>query len=302
MAGDFRSPLRSDANTGRVALVSGGGTGLGRATALELARSGAGVVLVGRRVELLERTRQEIEDLGGAALVAPADVREPEAVERVVDAAIERFGHVDVLVNNAGKSIRRSIELSYERLHDFERTMQLNYFGAVQMTLALLPSMRERQAGHIVNVSSVGVQARVPRFSAYVASKAALDAFSDCIAAEVAHDGVHITTIHMPLVRTPMIEPTKIYSAFPAISPEEAADRICKAIVFEPRRISTPLGNVAALANAISPTSMDTLRNLAFQLFPDSQAARGGDEEDGRSERISLAGTVFARVARGVHW
>jgi len=143
---------------------------------------------------------------------------------------------IDYLVNNAGRSIRRSVHLSYDRMHDFERTMTLNYFAAVRMILALVPHMKERRFGHVVNVSSIGVQTAPPRFSAYVASKAALDAFSRVAASETFGDGVTFTTIHMPLVRTPMIRPTRIYDAFPTLSPEDAAQLVVRALVDRPKR------------------------------------------------------------------
>jgi short-subunit dehydrogenase len=206
-----------------------------------------------------------------------------------------------VLVNNAGHSIRRSVALSYGRMHDFERTMQLNYLAPVRLVLNFLPGMRERQRGHVVNISSAGVQVKVPRFAAYIASKAALDAFSDCVAAEVRHDHVSFTTIYMPLVRTPMIEPTRIYRAFPAMRPAEAASMVCDAIRYKPRRIGTPVGAAAAVGNAVSPRSVDAVRNAAYRLFPDSSAARGEPGRDDLDE-ATLLGQAFARLGRGVHW
>src|SRR6266853_3972747 len=152
--------------------------------------------------------------------------------------------------------MRRSIALSYERFHDFERTMQLNYFGAVRLILGLLPSMTERRFGHIVNISSIGVQANPPRFSAYVASKAALDAFTRVVASEVIGDGVTFTTIHMPLVRTPMIAPTKMYDSFPTITPDEAADMICEAMRAKPKHLGTRLGTFGEISYALFPKAV----------------------------------------------
>ena len=183
--------------------------------------------------------------------------------------------NVDMLVNNAGRSIRRSIALSYDRFHDFERTMQLNYFGAVKLIIGLLPHMRERGSGHIVNVSSIGVQTNPPRFSAYVASKAALDAFTRVVASEVLGDGVTFTTIHMPLVRTPMIAPTKMYDAFPTITPEEAADMICEALRGRPKEMGTRLGKFGEVAYSALAQLVDRLLHLAYRVFPDSAAAKG---------------------------
>jgi short-subunit dehydrogenase len=184
--------------------------------------------------------------------------------------------------------------------------MQLNYFGAVRLILRLLPQMRERKSGHIINISSIGVQTNTPRFSAYVASKAALDAFSRCIASEVVDDGVSITTIHMPLVRTPMIKPTRMYNRFPTITPERAADMIGDAIIHKPKRIATPLGTLGQLLYAINPKSIDYILNSAYKLFPDSRAARGEERRDeaprAADEDASAEQVAFAYLMRGIHW
>ena len=153
----------------------------------------------------------------------PCDLTDIDDIERMANEVLDQHGHVDVLINNAGKSIRRSVNRSYDRFHDYQRTMQLNYFAPVKLILELLPTMRERGTGHIINISTIGLQMNTPRFAAYLASKAALDAFSRSIAPEIIGDGVHVTTVYMPLVRTPMIAPTKIYDRFPTLSPEEAA-------------------------------------------------------------------------------
>src|SRR5204862_6837218 len=181
----------------------------------------------------------QIERAGGAADAHPCDLADEADIDRMVDEVLAEYDGVDVLINNAGRSIRRSIERSYDRMHDFRRTMELNYFGPVKLILRLLPGMRERGSGQIVNVSTLGVQTNTPRFSAYVASKAALDAFSRSVASEVVDDGVHFSTVYMPLVRTPMSAPTGHYQNFPAKSPEEAADMICEAITGRHKRVST---------------------------------------------------------------
>ncbi len=213
---------------GRVVLVTGASSGIGKAASMKIAEAGGIVLLVARTAEKLEETRDTIEARGGTAYVHAADLSNMEDIDRMADEVLAQHGHVDILVNNAGRSIRRSIALSYDRFHDFERTMQLNYFGAVKLILKLLPVMRERRSGQIINVSSIGVQTNTPRFSAYVASKAALDAFSRCIASEIIDDGVYVSTIYMPLVRTPMIKPTKMYDRFPTITPDKAADMITR--------------------------------------------------------------------------
>jgi NAD(P)-dependent dehydrogenase (short-subunit alcohol dehydrogenase family) len=290
-----------DAVRDRIVMITGASSGIGKSAALKIGAAGGTVLLVARTPEKLEETKAQVEEHGGVAHVHPCDLSDLDDIDRMAAEALERHGRVDILVNNAGRSIRRSVALSYDRMHDFERTMQLNYFGALKLILALLPTMRERKFGHIINISSIGVQTNTPRFSAYVASKAALDAFSRCIASEVRDDGIHITTIHMPLVRTPMIAPTKMYNAFPTISPDDAADMICEAIIHRPKRIATRMGSLGEIAYAIVPGSMDLVLNNAYHLFPDSKAARG-EAEAGPPEQVSRRGAAFARVWRGVHW
>ncbi|MDP9092600.1 MAG: SDR family oxidoreductase [Actinomycetota bacterium] len=291
---------------GKTVLITGASSGIGRATALRVGAAGGRVILVARTADKLEQTRQEIEDLGGIAFVHRCDLSDMTDIERLAKEVLDEHRRVDVLVNNAGRSIRRSITLSYDRFHDFERTMQLNYFGAVRLILSLLPVMRQpspdgRKGGHIINISSIGVQTNTPRFSAYVASKAALDAFSRCIASEVIDDGVHLTTIHMPLVRTPMIAPTTMYDRFPTITPAEAAEMICRAMIRKPKKVGTTLGNIGELAYQVAPRGVDVILNAGYKMFPDSRAARGGDRP-GKAEEPSTESVAFAHILRGVHW
>jgi NAD(P)-dependent dehydrogenase (short-subunit alcohol dehydrogenase family) len=299
--GLFQDRSLSGAVRGKVVLITGGSSGIGKATAVKCADAGATVLLVARSVEKLEETKAEIERAGGVAHIHRCDMSDMEDVERMAEDVLAYHGHVDILVNNAGRSIRRSVELAYERFHDYERTMQVNYFGAVRLILALLPTMQARKSGHIINISSIGTQTNPPRFSAYVASKAALDAFGRVIASEVIDDGVHITTIHMPLVRTPMIAPTRMYDVFPAISPEEAAEMIAEAMVEQPKKVATRLGTLGELIYAISPTTSDRILNQAYKLFPESQAAKGksGEAPDKAPSTEALA---FAHLMKGVHW
>jgi NAD(P)-dependent dehydrogenase (short-subunit alcohol dehydrogenase family) len=229
--------------------------------------------------------------------VYPCDLSNMEAIDAMADAVLNDFGHVDVLVNNAGRSIRRAVIESLDRFHDFERTMQLNYFGSVRLILKLLPSMTHRKAGQVINISSIGVLANAARFSAYVASKAALDAFSRCLSAEVKHKNIEITAIYMPLVRTPMIAPTKIYDYVPAWSPEKAGDTVLKAILDRPKSVATPLGTAASISYALWPKINDFILNKGFQLFPSSSAAKGV-----REQKPTLEQVVFANVLRGEHW
>jgi thioester reductase-like protein len=290
-----------EALSGKHVLITGSSSGIGRAAALKVAAAGGIPLLVARNVDKLEEVRAEIVAAGGTAYVYAADVSDIDSIERLLERVLADHASVDFLVNNAGRSIRRSIALSYERFHDFERTMQLNYFGAVKLIIGLLPAMRERGSGHIVNVSSIGVQTNPPRFSAYVASKAALDAFSRVVASEVVGDGVTFTTIHMPLVRTPMIAPTKMYDAFPAISPEEAADMICEAMRSRPKQMGTFIGKFGEVAYSLNPSAVDRLLHLAYRVFPDSAASKGQLEAE-VDERVSFEQIAMATLTRGVHW
>jgi short-subunit dehydrogenase len=305
----FKDRSLAGAVAGKTVLITGASSGIGEASALQVAAAGANVVLVARTREKLEATKERIEAEGGTAFVHPCDLSDIEDIERMADEVLAEHGTVDVLVNNAGRSIRRSVALSYDRFHDYERTIQLNYFGSLKLIMKLLPAMREQKRGHIINISSIGVQTNTPRFSAYVASKAALDAFSRCIASEIIDDGIHITTIHMPLVRTPMIAPTKMYDAFPTITPEEAAEMIATAMIGKPKKVATRLGNFGELLYAISPKASDAILNTGYKLFPDSKAAKGATKDaDGKpseekpEEEVSTEGVAFAYLMRGVHW
>ncbi len=297
----FKDRNLTGAVRGKVVLITGASSGIGRATAVKVADAGATVLLVARSVDKLEETKEEIVAAGGVAHIHRCDLADVEDVQRMAEEVLTYHGHVDILVNNAGRSIRRSVALSYDRFHDYERTIQLNYLGALRLILALLPAMRARKSGHIINISSIGTQTNPPRFSAYVASKAALDAFSRVIASEVKDDGVHITTINMPLVRTPMIAPTRMYDMFPAITPEEAAEMIAKAMVNKPKKVATKLGNFGELLYAVAPKASDTILNTAYKLFPDSQAAKGKGEEK-REQAPSTEAVAFAHLMKGVHW
>jgi thioester reductase-like protein len=294
-----RGATLKQALDGKHVLITGASSGIGRSAAVKIAAAGGVPLLVARNVEALEEVRAEIVAAGGTAYVYAADISDIESIERLLERVLADHRNVDMLVNNAGRSIRRSIALSYDRFHDFERTMQLNYFGAVKLIIGLLPHMRERGSGHIVNVSSIGVQANPPRFSAYVASKAALDAFSRVVASEVIGDGVTFTTIHMPLVRTPMIAPTKMYDAFPTLAPEEAADMICEALRARPKEMGTWMGKFGEVAYSLSPSAVDRLLHLAYRVFPDSAASKGHADVE---ERASFEQIAMATLTRGVHW
>ena len=210
----------------KVVVVTGSSSGIGRATALKLAEAGAKVILVARGEEKLTETKQEIDKLGGKAWICTADISDLASCDALVARVLKEHGTCDYLVNNAGRSIRRGVINSFDRFHDFERTMQLNYFGSLRLIFGFLPAMIAQKRGHIINISSIGVLSNAPRFSAYVASKSALDSFSACAASEFLDKGIGFTTINMPLVRTPMIAPTRMYENVPTLSPEQAADLV----------------------------------------------------------------------------
>ena len=289
---------------GRNVVVTGASSGIGRATAQLLAGHGANVMLVSRTKEKLDALQDELEREGGRAYVYPADLSDLDACEAMINQVLHDHGHVDILINNAGRSIRRAIDAEYDRFHDFQRTMQLNYFGAVKLLLAVLPGMRARRRGHIINISSIGVQAYPPRFGAYVASKSALAALSRCIAPEVADDGVAITNIHMPLVRTPMIAPTGIYKNFPTSSPGEAADMVAAAILTRPPEVSTRLGKLGESVNTVAPGLLQFVMTGAYHLFPDStpSSLRGEGTGERQEQEISVEAATMAYLMRGIHF
>ncbi|MEY2515035.1 MAG: hypothetical protein QOJ89_2393 [bacterium] len=286
---------------GRTVVITGASSGIGRATALKVAENGGVPLLVARGMEKLEALREEIEAAGGTAHVYSADLSDIDAIDDVVARMLADHPAIDMLVNNAGRSIRRSIALSEDRFHDFERTMQLNYFGAIKMIMALLPHMRERRFGHIVNVSSIGVQTNPPRFSAYVASKSALDSWTRVVSSEVIGHGITFTTIHMPLVRTPMIAPTKLYDHFPTISPDEAAELICTGLRARPKEINTRLGTFGEVAHALAPKAIDQILHMAYKVFPDSAASKG-EKDPAAAEKANVEQIAMANIMKGVHW
>ncbi|HEY2260868.1 MAG TPA: SDR family oxidoreductase [Solirubrobacteraceae bacterium] len=295
----FKDSSFEGAVNGKTVLITGASSGIGKAAAFKIAAAGGIPLLVARSADKLEDAKREIEEAGGTAYTYSADISEPESVEALVAKVLADHPAVDVLVNNAGRSIRRSVALSYDRFHDFERTIKLNYLGTIKLIMSLLPHMRERHAGHVVNVSSIGVQTNPPRFAAYVASKAALDAWTRVVGSESIGDNVHFTTIHMPLVRTPMIAPTKIYDSFPTISPDEAADLICEAIRTQPKHLGTRLGTFGEIAYALFPKAVDQILSTAYKVFPDSAAAKGQKDPD---EKASTEQVALAHLMRGVHW
>jgi NAD(P)-dependent dehydrogenase (short-subunit alcohol dehydrogenase family) len=286
---------------GKVAVVTGGTSGIGEATAYKLAQAGARVVVVARDAEKAAPVMARIRELGAEGRFLACDLSDLAQCDALVETVRSEFGRIDFLLNNAGRSIRRGIASSYERFHDFERTMQLNYFGSLRLILGFLPVMVAQGGGHIINISSIGVLTRAPRFSAYVASKAALDAFAECAASEFIDNNVHFTTINMPLVRTPMIAPTKLYENVPALDPDEAAELVAQAIVYRPVRIATRLGVFGQVLHAVAPKATQIILNTAFRMFPDTAVAKGTARE-GKEAELTPEQIAFAQFTRGIHW
>ncbi|MBK6982693.1 MAG: SDR family oxidoreductase [Betaproteobacteria bacterium] len=286
---------------GKVIVITGGTSGIGEATAYKMAEAGAQVVVVARDPEKAAPVMARLKTLGGKAKFVSCDLADMADCDRLVATVLKEFGRCDFLVNNAGRSIRRGIASSFDRFHDFERTMQLNYFGSLRLIMGFLPAMMKQNRGQVINISSIGVLTQAPRFSAYVASKAALDSFTGCAASEFNDDNIAFTTINMPLVKTPMIAPTKLYNNVPTLTPEQAADLVVEAIVYRPVRIATRLGIFGALLHAVAPKATQIILNTAFRMFPDSTAAQGR-KEGAREVELTPEQVAFAQVTQGIHW
>lgn len=284
---------------GKVVLITGGSSGIGLATAHKFAEAGANVLICGRDQGKLDEACKEASAKGYGFTAYAVDIADMADCDRFIAKLIAAHGGVDFLINNAGRSIRRAVEASYDRFHDFERTMQLNYFGSLRVTMGLLPGMEARREGHVVNISSIGVLTNAPRFSAYVASKAALDAWTRCASSEFADVGISFTTINMPLVRTPMIAPTNLYNNVPTLAPEEAADLIAQACIFKPVRIATRLGIAGEVMHALVPKVAQIAMNTSFRMFPDSSAAKG---EKGDKTKLSPEALAMQQMMRGIHF
>jgi NAD(P)-dependent dehydrogenase (short-subunit alcohol dehydrogenase family) len=284
---------------GRVVVITGGSSGIGKAAAFRVAAAGAVTIVVARDAEKLERTRQEAAARSLTLAIYSADIADPAQCDAVIQKISADFGGVDILVNDAGRSIRRGIENSFDRMHDFERTMAVNYFGCLRLTMGFLPEMARRKRGHVINISSIGVLTSAPRFSAYVASKAALEAWTRCAASEFLDRGVEFTTINMPLVRTPMSAPTKFYDSVPTLTPDEAADYIAEAIVRRPVRIATKLGIFGQVLHAVMPHVAQIIMNTSFRMFPDSAAAHG---QQPASEIPTADQIAYTQLLRGIHF
>ncbi|MCX2982624.1 SDR family oxidoreductase [Halieaceae bacterium IMCC14734] len=284
----------------KVVLITGASSGIGKASAIRLAEAGAHVLLVARSADKLAETAAEIAEVGGLSTSYTADVSDMEDCDRLVAEVLAAHGFVDILLNNAGRSIRRSIELSFDRFHDFERTMQINYFGAVRLICGFAPSMLARESGHVINMSSISALTPSPRFSAYVASKSALDAWTRAAAVEFSDRNVRFTTINMPLVRTPMIAATTVYDSMPVLTPDEAVDMVVEAVIKKPKRIATPMGVGLQVMTALAPRFSEVVMNVVFRMFNDSAAAKG----DATPEKIEVSNeqVALASLMKGVHF
>lgn len=238
---------------GKVIVITGASSGIGAEAARQMAAAGGKICLIARRADELAQVQQQIRDAGGKAWIYPADLSKEAEVDACAKAILTEHERIDVLVNNAGRSIRRLVSDSLDRYHDFQRTMQINYFGPVRLTLALLPRMLAQKSGHIINVSSYSTLIPVPRFAAYVASKSALEGFSRSLAAEFVGKDIHVTLINFPLVKTPMTAPTAAYNYIKQMSVEEAAGWISTAIRKRPARMATPVGEAWGVAMSAIP-------------------------------------------------
>lgn len=234
-------------------VITGASSGIGAESARQLAAKGAHVLLVARREPDLATVQAEIRQAGGKADIYVADLANYDAIDALADRLLAEHGKIDVLINNAGRSIRRSVRNSLERFHDYERCMQINYFGLVRLTLKLLPAMLEAGNGHIINVTTWATLVPSPRFAAYVASKRAVDGFTETLDTELIGTGVATTLVHYPLVKTPMIAPTKLYSKIPTMSVERAGGWLVKAVKRRPKRVVSPTMFSAGVGSMVNP-------------------------------------------------
>ena len=263
------SPLAS-----RTVLITGASSGIGEATAHAAARRGAHVLLAARRAEELQRVQSAIAEEGGRADVYVVDMTDGDAIDALVEQLLTEHGAVDHVVNNAGRSIRRSLELTHGRFHDFERMMAVNYFGPVRLTMGLLPAMRAQRFGHVVNIVTWGNQIRAPKFAPYIASKTALEVFGRIMSREAYFDNVTCTNMRVAIVRTPMIGPTASYDGR-GESAEECAERVVRALEDRPVNVNGAFGSFYELFNVFTPRVADLVMAIAHQRSPDSPAAKG---------------------------
>ena len=253
---------------GKVVLVTGASRGVGRSVAVQAAQAGALVLLVARSADKLEAAVAEIREAGGEAHAYPTDLSSYEQVDTLAETVLREHGGVDVLVHNAAHSIRRPVSLSVDRFHDYERLMALNYFAPVRLTLRLLGSLRER-SGSISHILTQGVLIPTPFFPAYTATKAALDAFADALAGELQHEGLQVSSVYLPLVKTEMIGPTADYAGRKNVmTPELAAAMILDGIADRRRRIMPPGTKALLFGNRVMPATTTRVLNILQRAFP----------------------------------
>lgn len=275
---------------GKRILITGASSGIGEALAMECGRLGAHVIVVARREEKLAALVSAIEVAGGRASAVAADLSVLEECDRVAQRCLDELGPPDVLVLNAAKSIRRPLAQTLDRFHDLQRTMQLNYFGAARLTMGLLPAMRERRSGHIVHSSTWGVLYPGPRYAAYLASKAALDTFLDSLAAEFLSEGIRVSQVYLPWVRTPMVAPTQAIADTKMLTPEEAAGLILDAILERPRFTAPPQAYWTVLSKLLFPKSATRALNLLYRLYPD---------QEGQNPEMDAERQILKRYIKG---
>lgn len=259
---------------GRTVVITGASSGIGAHAARQIAERGATVCLLARRAEELDAVRDAITSAGGSAHAYPVDLTDADAVEAVVKQLLEEHPHIDVLVNNAARSIRRPITESIDRVHDFERTIDLNYLAAVRLTLGLLPRFLEQGNGHVVVSTSMSTQIPIPLFSAYLASKSALESFARSLSAELGGDGITTTIVHFPMVRTEMSTATDIYAAMPMMSARKAAGWLVKAAEARPARVTSVTGRLGELGMATAPGVLTAATRPLFRRMDAALARR----------------------------
>lgn len=259
---------------GRTVLITGASSGIGEATAHAAARRGAHVLLAARREAELERVKREIADEGGRASTYVVDVTDGDSIDALVARLLAEHGAVDYLVNNAGRSIRRSLDLTYDRFHDVERMISVNYLGPARLTMGLLPAMREQRFGHVVNIVTWGNQIKAPKFAPYIAAKSALDVFGRILSREAYFDNVTCTNMRVSIVQTPMIGPTAAYDGRGETA-EHCAERVVRALEDRPVTVNGAFGSFYEVFNIATPRVADLVMALAHRQSPDSPAARG---------------------------
>jgi short-subunit dehydrogenase len=259
---------------GQTVVITGASSGIGAHAARQMAERGATVCLLARRAEELEQVRDRITSAGGSAHVYPVDLVDAEASDAVIKQLLSDHARIDVLVNNAAHSIRRPITESLDRAHDYERTININYLAAVRLTLGLMPRFLEQGHGHVVVSTSMSTQIPIPLFSAYLASKSALESFARSLSAELGDRGVPTTIVYFPMVRTEMSTATEIYQAMPMMSPRKAARWLVKAADSRPPRVTSITGRFGELGMATAPGVITAVTRPLFRRMDASLARR----------------------------